>query len=62
MKILPNFIRNHLPISRKAHADALAKVHTQAHENEAYLSGQLRQVTAANIRLERKLHLNTEAE
>lgn len=57
MKLVPNFIKKHLPVSRKAHAEALKKVHQQADADNAWLLTQLRQVSAANIRLERKLHL-----
>ena len=55
MKLIPNIIRKVLPVSQRAHQEALAKA-AQAHANDsAYLAGQLKQVTAANIRLERKL-------
>lgn len=63
MKLIPQTLKKaiaaHLPVSRKAHHEALAKAHNQAQADSAYLTGQLKQVTAANIRLERKL-LGTE--
>jgi len=55
MKLLQT-IKTHLPVSRKAHQAALAKAH-QAHDvDNSYLMAQLKQVTAANVRLEAKLH------
>jgi len=60
MKLIQT-LKNALPVSRKAHQDALAKMHNEAEHDKAYLSGQLRQVTAANIRLERKLLADEEA-
>lgn len=59
MKIIQT-LKNALPVSRKAHQEALAKAHHAHASDSAYLTGQLKQVTAANIRLERKLLSNKE--
>jgi hypothetical protein len=62
MKLIPSFLAKHLPVSRKAHQAALAKSHHQSEMDNAWLLSQLRQVTAANVRMERKLHLNASEE
>lgn len=62
MKLIPNVIAKHLPVSRKAHQEALAKAHHQADLDNSWMLNQLKQVTAANIRLERKLAHGQEAE
>ena len=56
MKIIPNILRKILPVSHKAHTAALAKAHQQAESDQNWLLSQLRQVTAANVRLESKLY------
>lgn len=62
MKFIPQAIAKHLPVSRKAHQEALAKTHHAAEMDQAWILNQLKQVTAANIRLERKLAHGTELE
>lgn len=62
MKLIPNIIAKHLPVSRKAHQEALAKTHQANEMDQAWILAQLKQVTAANIRLERKLAHGTDAE
>ena len=54
MKLIQT-LKNHLPVSRKAHQEALAKAHQQADMDNSWLLTQLKQVTAANVRLERKV-------
>ena len=49
MKLIPNVIAKHLPVSRKTHERELDNANK-------YLLDQLKQVTAANIQLERKLY------
>ena len=61
MKLIQT-IKNHLPVSRKAHQEALAKAHTQADMDNRWMLNQLKQVTAANIHLERKLAHGTDTE
>lgn len=54
MKLIQK-IKQHLPVSRKTHEATLNKAHQQHEMDAAYLTGQLRQVTAHNMRLERVL-------
>lgn len=61
MKLIPNILKKLLPVSRAKHDAAIAAAKAESQAENAYVLGQLRQVTAANIRLERKLHGTEEA-
>lgn len=61
MKIVQT-LKKHLPVSRNAHTKALAATQAKALAENAYLLGQLKQVTAANVRLEAKLHQQEDLE
>ena len=55
MKLIQN-LKKHLPVSRKTHEEALKQQHAAHQADQAYLTGQLRQVTAHNLRLESRIH------